>query len=76
MSLHVIVGAGAVGAATALLLTERGDQVKIVTEVEAALNIPPLNGSLPMSPTPNSSPPSPTARLPYTTAPTLPTAAG
>ena len=31
MSLHVIVGAGAVGAATALLLTERGDQVKIVT---------------------------------------------
>jgi nucleoside-diphosphate-sugar epimerase len=31
MSLHVIVGAGAVGAATARLLAERGDQVRIVS---------------------------------------------
>ena len=31
MSEHVIVGAGAVGSATALLLAERGDQVKVVT---------------------------------------------
>jgi nucleoside-diphosphate-sugar epimerase len=31
MAQHVIVGAGAVGSATALLLAERGDQVRIVT---------------------------------------------
>jgi nucleoside-diphosphate-sugar epimerase len=31
MSLHVIVGAGPVGSATALLLAERGEQVRIVT---------------------------------------------
>jgi hypothetical protein len=31
MALHVIVGAGAVGSATALLLAERGEQVRIVT---------------------------------------------
>ena len=31
MSLHVIVGAGAVGSAAAQLLAERGEQVRIVT---------------------------------------------
>src|SRR5215471_1863135 len=31
MAKHVIVGAGAVGSATALLLAERGEQVRIVT---------------------------------------------
>ena len=31
MSLHVIVGAGPVGTATALLLAERGEQVRLVT---------------------------------------------
>ncbi len=31
MSLHVIVGAGAVGTATARLLAERGEQVRVVT---------------------------------------------
>ena len=31
MGKHVIVGAGAVGSATALLLAERGEQVRIVT---------------------------------------------
>lgn len=31
MSVHVIVGAGAVGSATALLLADRGEQVKIVS---------------------------------------------
>ncbi len=36
MSLHVIAGAGGVGAATARLLADRGDQVKIVTRSGAA----------------------------------------
>ena len=31
MAMHVIVGAGAVGSATALLLAARGEQVRIVT---------------------------------------------
>src|SRR5690349_19801462 len=31
MALHVIVGAGAVGTATATLLAERGEQVRMVT---------------------------------------------
>ena len=31
MSMHVIVGAGSVGAATARLLAERGEQVRIVS---------------------------------------------
>ncbi|MEZ0091123.1 NAD-dependent epimerase/dehydratase family protein [Streptacidiphilus sp. EB129] len=31
MSLHVIVGAGPVGSATALLLAERGDEVRLIT---------------------------------------------
>ena len=31
MSEHVIVGAGAVGSATALLLAERGEHVRLVT---------------------------------------------
>src|SRR5262245_31313909 len=31
MAKHVIVGAGAVGSATGLLLAERGEQVRIVT---------------------------------------------
>ncbi|WP_306365117.1 NAD-dependent epimerase/dehydratase family protein [Nocardia sp. CC227C] len=31
MSLHVVIGAGPVGAATALLLAERGDEVRLLT---------------------------------------------
>ena len=40
MSLHVIVGASGVGVATARLLADRGDQVKIVTRSGAGPDHP------------------------------------
>ena len=53
MSKHVIVGAGAVGSATASVLAERGDQVSVISRRGTGPEHPAIEGWQPTRPTPN-----------------------